>query len=183
MRSLTRNQKNFALLFMGLISIVAIPLLLILYYPISDDIYFEYQERNTSYESGNVRFYLINSNPDYHSPTSFFKVSIQPAASAYTKCNLDDFEWELRRESDNSLVFSTLSQSGEFKPKRYFENRVDGYIFKGISGDTLGEHSFTVNLTIAPKNECGFGPNQLKFVQKLKLRYRRATAWSRAMSI
>ena len=183
MRALTRNQKNFVLLFIGLFCIVGMPILLLLYFPISDEIYFEYNEQNIPYENGNVRFYLVNGNPAYPNSSSFFRVSIKPAASKYKNCDLGDFEWELIRKSDNVLLFSTSSQSGKITPKRYFENNIDGDIFKGISGESLGEHSFYVNLIIAPENECGFGPNELKYVQKLNLRHRRATAWSRAMSI
>lgn len=183
MESLTKKPRKHFWIFGSLVALVLAPVYFIFFYLVGSEVYFKYKEKNINYKNGNVRIYLVNDNPENGSDRYFFRVTVEPKPEYFHSCNLDNFHWDLRRESDDIVLFSTLTLSGQVKKTEFFENKIDRLIFKGLSGKGLGTNNFIIRLEISPENGCGFGLDQLEYVHTMKLERVRPTAWMRAMSV
>ncbi len=180
---MAKKHRNHFLIFLAFTTLIFSTVYFIFIHPIGTEVYFQYEEKNIDYENGSIRIYLVNDNPENGSDNYFFRVTVKPTSEFYETCNLDHFNWGLRRESDNTLLFSTSTLTGQVEKSHFFENKIDKLVFKGISGKGLGARDFIAELKISPENKCGYKSNKLHSVHTMKLKPIRSTFWRRAMSV
>jgi hypothetical protein len=156
----------------------------IFFRPVGPEIYFSYKTEYVNFNKVEVEFYLVNGNPAYSSkPTHFFRINVTPSPEEFQNCNLDEFDWELKRYEDNELLFSTSSLQGTISPEDFFQNKHNGSVFKGTNGPGLGDGDFKVTLSFAKNNNCGIGNENLLIKKIMRVKRKRATAFDVAMSI
>ena len=151
--------------------------------PVGPEIYFKYKTQFYRYNGGEIEFYLVNDNPNNGGDSYFFKVSLDAGPTFVPTCNLSDFDWELKRIVDGNIMFSTASQTGTLTQKGYFENKINGSVFKGKSGFGLGEYDFEVILTFNANNGCGIGVDNLVIKKSMRLKYKRMNYFDVMMSV
>ena len=174
-----KRSKVFA----AVIAIIGSIAYLLFIRPVSPEVYFVYYSQYFKTDTGTFEFRLTNENPENGRISYFARVSLNIDSTDFPECNLEDFDWTIKRNTDGIVLYSTKTKSGPANPTDYFENQLASSIFKGISGEYLGMSDFEFTVTVAENNECGIDPRHHVISKTMKLKRRRLTAWGRAMSV
>lgn len=152
--------------------------------PINDKTYFTYPNRTLSYDGGKIKFNVVN-NGGQSSRSIFIRVAVFPGESdVFKTCQLSDFDWDFKNVAEREWLYSTseansVSTSATFKA---FENKLDGMIFKGVSGGGLKPESLQISIDFKPDSTCGVSSDELSIETVMEVSKVRMTLWRRFFS-